>query len=408
MIRYGLVGIGGYAQVWLKALDVLASRGIARLAAAVVRNPTRYASEIARLQAQDVIVYPTMEAMLEDAQVNVIGIPTGIASHAPLAVQALEAGYPVLVEKPLAATIQEGLTLHQAEERSAHWCAVAYQWLYSPTIQALAALTTQGNLGRIRAAHCVIGWPRGKRYYTRNTWAGQLRSSEGWVLDGPATNATAHYLMNMLYLATRQVPSPQITAVRAELYRANPIPSYDTSSIEITLSDGARLYHHASHAIERAIEPIMRVETEKASILWHAETDTATITWVDGKQESITNPDMSWNKIRPLEQAAQVAAGREARPLCGVREALLHVLAINLAFESSDGIVDIPRTETSSVAQGEDSLTIVKDMDDFLMRAFQHGGTFSDIGVPWARLTPVHSARGYTHFPSERLVESLI
>jgi predicted dehydrogenase len=398
MIRYGLVGVGGYASVWVRWLEALRQRGVACIGAVVVRRPERYGEELARLAAQGCAVYPALDALLADEGIDIIGLPTGIATHAPLAGQALDAGYPVLVEKPLAATVQEAWAVQEAEARSGRWCAVAYQWLHSPTIQALAGLLARGELGRVREARCVIGWPRGAGYYRRNAWAGQLKSPQGWVLDGPATNATAHYLTNLLYLAGVQPQRPAIAAVRAELYRANAIPSYDTSCIEIQLSDGARLYHYASHAVQESIEPQMQIQCERGAIWWEAATDTATVTLADGSRRTIANPDPASNQGRPLEQAARVVAGVEAQPLCGVGEALPHVLTVNLAFESSGGVRGIEARTRQVEADGE-PLVVADGMDALLRRGMAEGGLFSDLGATWARATAPCSAGGYGPFP---------
>lgn len=399
MIRYGLVGVGGYAGVWMRHLETLRQRGVARIGAVVVRSPERYPEEMALLQQQGSIAYPDLDAMLAAGGVDLVGLPTGIASHAPMTIQALDAGYPVIVEKPLTAAIQDALAIQAAEARSGKWCAVAYQWLHSPTIQALAKLFAAGALGRIREARCVIGWPRGRGYYERNAWAGQLRSPQGWVLDGPATNATAHFLTNMLYLAGAQSGArPEIVAVRAELYSANDIPSYDTSCLKLELSDGARLYHYASHALPNAIEPRMVIEAERGTVTWESVTDAATVSLSDGSSRTITNPDRDWNQGRPLEQAARVAAGLDTRPVCGVAEALSHVLAVNLAFESSGGVRSI-RQAARQTGANEGSLVVIDGMDELLARALVEGGLFSDLGAPWACATAAYPAAGYTSLP---------
>lgn len=407
MIRYGLVGVGGYAAVWVRWLEALRQRGVARIAAVVVRSPQRYADEVARLQQQGCAVQPDLEALLTAGGVDIVGLPTGIATHAPLARQALQAGYPVVVEKPLAAAIQDALAVQEAEERAGRWCAVAYQWLHSPTIQALADLLRRGELGRIRVARCVIGWPRGRSYYERNTWAGQLKSPAGWVLDGPATNATAHYLTNLLYLAGLQPHRPAIAHVRAELYRANPIPSYDTSALEIELSDGARLYHYASHALSAAIEPEMHIICECGAIHWCAATDTATVTLADGRARTIANPDPGANQGRPLAQAARVAAGLDDQPLCGTAEAIPQVLAVNLAFESSGAVRSIAEHAHTVQRDGE-PLVVVEGMHGLLRRAMAEGGLFSDLGAPWARPTRPVAAAGYRSFPQGKALRAFV
>jgi predicted dehydrogenase len=401
MINYGVIGVGGYARVWLQALDRLEQQGTARVAAAVVRAPERYSAEVARLRQQGCAIFASLEEMLASARVDILGVPTGIATHAPLAISALNAGLPVLVEKPLCGTIQEAHRIREAEQASGRWCAVGYQWLHSPTIQWLRALVRQGVLGRISQIRTVIGWPRAGAYYTRNAWAGRLRVGDTWVLDGPATNATAHFLMNMLYLAAAQEGDPiGIHSVRAELYRANDIESYDTSCLEIATQSGALLYHYVSHALDESIEPEMVMDCEHATVRWLSATDSATVAWHDGRESTYTNPNPEDTKRLPLQNAANtVAAGRDARPLCGTAEALQQVLAINLAFESSAGIRAITPSLVHAQDSAEETLVTVEGMGEVLVRAYTHGGLFSDLYVPWARATVPVQAQGYARFP---------
>lgn len=402
MIGYGIVGVGGFAAHCVRALEAVEGTGVARLAAAVVRDPARYAAEVARLRGRGCAIYASLEEMLARGrgEVDVVDVPTGIALHVPLATQALEAGYNVLVEKPVAATIQEVLSLREAERRSGRWCAVGYQWIYSPTIQWLRARLQSGRLGAVREARAAIGWPRGDTYYARNRWAGQLRDGEGWVLDGPATNATAHYLTNLVYLAAAQSGAPRIASVRGELYRAREIPSYDTSCIEIELAAGARLLHCASHALDKVLEPRMVILCERATVRWQAPENTAVITYHDGQVERYADDDPAGMHLHLFTQVARVAAGQDPAPLCGLAEGEPQVLAVNLAFESSTGIAPIPARYTSRAAARDGSEVVaVEGMGALLEEALAHGRMFSELGAAWARRTEPVGAEGYVRFP---------
>ena len=403
MIRYGIVGIGGFAATWVRSLRSLEEKGVARLAAAVVRHPGKYAREVTELTARSCAIYATLEEMLARGQghLDIVGVPTGIPYHAPMAVQAMEAGYNVLIEKPVAATIQEVLQLQETEQRTGRWCAVGYQWIYSPTTQWLKKKIAHGQVGAIYEARTMIGWPRATSYYERNAWAGQLRDKDHWILDGPATNATAHYLTNILYLVGAQPNGPTaISAVRAELYRAKPIPSYDTSCVLVSMSDGTRVLHTASHSLAETLDPVMEIICEKANIHWEARSDTVVIDYEDGDRERYANPDPSRNHQRLFEQVARVATGQELAPLCGLAEGGPHVLAINLAFESSRGVVSIPERYTYA-RQNSDGPEIicVEGMEEMLKEAQATGCIFSELGPPWAKATEGILAKDYTRFP---------
>lgn len=412
MIRFGIVGIGGFAAVWMQCLDALEEKGVARVAAAVVRRPERYTEQVAALQSRGCSIYPSLDIMLEQAvgEIDIVGLPTGIAHHVPMAIQAMEVGYPVLVEKPLAATVQEVHMLQQAEERSGQWCAVGYQWLHSPTIRWLADRIQSGALGRIRRACSMIGWPRDDTYYARNAWAGRLRDEQGrWVLDGPATNATAHYLMNLLYLVGRQQDEPgRIASVQAELYRARNITGYDTSAIRITTEDGAQLLHLTSHTLAHSLDPVMTIVGDKGTARWQAQSDEATIDYENGQREHFANPAFDDNHARPIEQAAHVVAGREKGPLCTAQMAGAHVLAINLAFESAQGISPIPPEFVQQKIINDNSTVVCVDgMEQALQTAYDRGLLFAEAGLPWARAGRPIEARGYERFPGARLAAIL-
>lgn len=415
MINYGLVGVGGFGQTWLRSLAALEQQGVARVAAAAERDRAGHAPEVAALEARGCRVYGSLGEMLRGGSgaIDIIGIATGIATHVPLAIEALEAGYPVLCEKPLAATVQEVARLQAAERRAGRWCAVDFQYTHSPTTAWMHARLAEGRLGAMREARCVVGWPRPASYYARNAWAGRMAHNGYWVLDGPATNAMAHHLTNMLYLAAAQSQGPPVIAtVRAELYRAKPIECYDSSCIELVLRDGVRLRHLASHSIERQLEARMVIVCERGRIVWDGAADSAIAEHQDGTTERFVTPDPSRNHARSLAQVARAVAGIDPRPLCGSAEAAPQVLAINLAFESSGGVAPIAEDYVYRVPAGQSSeLVCVHGMDAILTEAYERGAVFSELGPRrplWAQASARVAADGYDAFPRHAALRQVL
>jgi predicted dehydrogenase len=410
MIRYGIVGVGGFAGTWVRSLKRLEREGIANLEAAVIRNPAKYPDQVAALEAAGRPVYATLDEMLAGARgrLDVIGVPTGIPFHEPMAVQAMEAGYNVALEKPVAGTIQEVESIRRCIERTGRWCAVGYQAIYSPTIQWLRKKVLDGAFGALREVRSLILWPRALSYYERNAWAGQLRSNEGWILDGPATNATAHFINHMTYMAQASEGADfAIRSVRAELYRSKPIQTYDTSSIEIVTERGTRLYHYVTHSCVENQEPRSVFFFEKATVRWDRATDALRVEYEDGRTEEFANPDPSYVHAGYLAQVARVAAGQDPAPLCGLDEAGPQVLVINLAFESCRGILHIPAEATYTSEVGGSPLVAVRGIEDVLKAGYEGGGMISDQAVPWAQKTEPMSPVGYTAFPSKELGKTL-
>ncbi len=410
MIRYGIVGVGGFAGTWVRSLRTLEGQGIANLEAAVIRNPDKYPEQVAVLRDAGRPIYATLDEMLAEGhgRLDVIGVPTGIPYHEPRAVQAMEAGYNVVIEKPAAGTIQEVERMAAAVQRTGRWCGVGYQQIYSPSIQWLRSKILDGSLGRLVEARSVICWPRPLSYYERNAWAGKLRSNDRWILDGPATNATAHFINHMTYLTQASEGDDfAIRTVRAELYRAKPIETYDTSSIEIITERGTRLYHYVTHSCVGSIEPTSVFECEKGTVYWERSGDSLRVEYRDGSREEFQNPDPAYVHAGFLAQIARVAAGEEPAPLCGIAEAAPQVLVINLAIESCRGILQIPEENTYTVDANGSPLVAIQGIEDAMRTAFEKGGMLSDQDLSWAQQTEAMSPEGYTSFPSESLGEIL-
>jgi predicted dehydrogenase len=86
--------------------------------------------------------------VLEDESVQAIVIATPTATHADLAVAALEAGKHVLVEKPLAASVSEIDRI--ATARNGRVVMVGHTFVYNSAISAIRHLIESGELGRIQ------------------------------------------------------------------------------------------------------------------------------------------------------------------------------------------------------------------------------------------------------------------
>jgi len=81
-------------------------------------------------------------------QLNAISITTAPDAHVALGVEALESGIHVLVEKPIALTVRQGLRLVQAAERNHRKLAVAENYRRDPINRLAKALLDAGAIGR--------------------------------------------------------------------------------------------------------------------------------------------------------------------------------------------------------------------------------------------------------------------
>ncbi len=89
--------------------------------------------------------------MLADPQVEAVAIATPAATHLSVALQAIEAGKHVLIEKkPLAASYAEGLTLARAAQERGVVLMCDHTYCYTPAVQRIRQLVRAGDLGDVQ------------------------------------------------------------------------------------------------------------------------------------------------------------------------------------------------------------------------------------------------------------------
>jgi predicted dehydrogenase len=90
---------------------------------------------------------------------NAVIICTPAPLHIPLAVQALEAGRHVLIEKPLSTSLEGLDQLFAARDRSGRQVAVAYVYHVFPFLTAAREFIARGDFGRVLHATAASGQP---------------------------------------------------------------------------------------------------------------------------------------------------------------------------------------------------------------------------------------------------------
>jgi len=111
-LRFGIIGCGGIARFHAKALAAIDE---AELAAVTDSSPEQRAAFSADFGIAPV---PDVDALLARTDIDAVCICTPSGLHAPLAVQALNAGKHVVVEKPFAITRESMNEVLNAEKRA--------------------------------------------------------------------------------------------------------------------------------------------------------------------------------------------------------------------------------------------------------------------------------------------------
>nr|MDD6335897.1 Gfo/Idh/MocA family oxidoreductase [bacterium] len=367
-VTVALSGLGGYGENYTRwLLDGLAGPDV-RFVAGVDPFPERCRC-LERVRQAGIPLYRTLGDMFASGiRPDLCIISSPIAFHVPQAVEALEGGCHVLLEKPLCPVAEDAARLIRARNIAGKKVMIGYQWAHSRAIGAFKKDIIAGRFGAPKRLRTLVLWPRTATYYHRGTgWAGKIRDGkDGWLLDSVLHNATAHYLFNMFYCLGQTTDSAVTPlAVEAAVGRANPIENFDTAAVRCRLAGGVEALYVASHAVNMNIDPSFRYEFEKGTAIYgpgEGMTGNLRALLDDGTVIDYGPPEDEYH--RKLVMAVEAVRGGEV--VCGIESALAEVLVANAVqeacpvtpFDAGDILVD-----------GE--LTHVRGLEDELIDAYQ-------------------------------------
>jgi predicted dehydrogenase len=161
--------------------------------------------------------------------IDVIHICTPSYLHYEQALQVLEAGKHVILEKPVAGSLSQVDELMEAEKKSGRRVMPIFQYRFGHGAQKLRLLIDRRLAGRAYLTTVETAWRRRPEYYAV-PWRGKWRTE----LGGPIVTLAihAHDLICYLLGPVRNVFAYSTTLV-------NPIETEDCVSASLEMSDGS-------------------------------------------------------------------------------------------------------------------------------------------------------------------------
>ena len=158
-LSIGIAGLGAAGQAFMAALR--RHEGFDWVALAEPDSDLRQRLQ----QDQGVAGYASLAELLGHAGLDAVCIATPTPLHAQQVLQAAAAGKHVLVEKPMAATLDDARAMVAAVERAGVVLSVGHSHSYDAPISAMRGLIASGEIGRVRMAHtwCFTDWTQRPR-----------------------------------------------------------------------------------------------------------------------------------------------------------------------------------------------------------------------------------------------------
>jgi predicted dehydrogenase len=143
--RVGLAGLGSMGRNHLR---ILSAREDCRLVAVADPLPSALAEAAARTDATG---FGQPLAMLAEAELDAVVVASPTTAHLDLALAAIERGIAVLVEKPLAASVDDGLRILAAARARGVPVQVGHVERFNPAVLELGRLLAEGWLSTVYA-----------------------------------------------------------------------------------------------------------------------------------------------------------------------------------------------------------------------------------------------------------------
>lgn len=382
-VKILIVGAGGYAHTHTRPLlDNLHSGKYEISGVVEISDEFLYIDEF---KLNNIPLYKTMEDFFENNSADLVLVNTPPHIHAKQCIYAVEHGANVMCEKPIASSYADAIAICEAAKRTGKFIAVGYQYSYTKSVLELKADVLAGVLGKPKKLKTIVLWPRNWQYYGRSCWAGHIKDKDGTlVLDSVISNATAHYLHNMLFVLGEEMHKACLPyKCSAELLRGNKIESYDTAVLKMQCKSSVELMMVATHASERKIEPMFEFYFENG-VVYYDENDRHIIAqFKDGKikdygdvKQDIVGSKQLWDAIDAVETGVQLP--------CDAETAMPHNIIINKLYEKCE-IQDFPSEMLVEDLDGK--CTKIAGLDELLVNAFKQGKMLSEIGCDWVKAT---------------------
>jgi predicted dehydrogenase len=380
-VRFGLIGAGGIGAYHRASIELNETAGRAALAAVADPWAERLAQQKAELEARGVRWYLDYRDLLRrEEALDAAVISTPIPFHFDMALACIERGIFIHLEKPPVPLLSQLDALIAADTRET--ISVGFQMIGARTTQRVKALIAGGELGEVREIRAAGSWPRMDNYYSRATWAGRMELEGAPIFDGPATNAFAHLVHNIMYFAgpgRDGFAAP--VEVEGELYRARPIESYDTACMRGKFASGAEFSIAVTHATEEALP--FKIEVRGTAGWARISEDGAKLETSAGEAWDCPESTQELLNVNYANFLA-VVQGKGDHFLTRLADTRGYVSATNAMLASSGSIHTIPEAFYRQYVRDGFGGYDVQGLRAALEESFASGRMFHEQGLQWA------------------------
>jgi len=145
-VKVGIIGTGWIAEAHAVGYKQMEDVEIVAAADLVPGKAEKFCKDNG---LEGVRCYESGHAMLEAEELDAVSICTYNCQHAPCAIDALEHGVHVMLEKPFTVTVEEAVEVMRAEKKSGKILTIGFQPRMSANMQRIKQIVESGELGKV-------------------------------------------------------------------------------------------------------------------------------------------------------------------------------------------------------------------------------------------------------------------
>ena len=204
-------------------------------------------------------VFTSLSEAMAAVDIDVVVVCTPTGRHGEVAIEALQAGKHVIIEKPAEITTAKIDEIIEAQLQAGTLVAVISQHRFDQSTEIALGAIARGELGRLTTGIASIDWWRGQTYYDSGDWRGT------WELDGGG--ALMNQGVHTVDLLVAALGRPIEVFAYAETLAHQRIEVEDVAVAVVRFENGALGLLHATTAAYPGLSARLQVHGDRGSVV---------------------------------------------------------------------------------------------------------------------------------------------
>jgi predicted dehydrogenase len=250
-LRFAIIGCGRIAQRHAEQID-----HIGHLVAVCDIIPHKADALAAKYNAE--VYYTTASLLLSRQSIDIVVVCTPNGLHALHTIEALNAGFHVLCEKPMSISSADCRKMIASSEKNKKQLFIVKQNRFNPPVQAIKELLEQNKLGKIYSVQLNCYWNRNEDYY-KNSWKGTK------TLDGGTLFTQFSHFIDLLNWYFGDIKKVQ--AILSNTAHKNIIEFEDSGIINLVFDNDILCgIHYTVNSYQKNMEGSLTIFAEKGTV----------------------------------------------------------------------------------------------------------------------------------------------